>query len=54
VPLTLELREGSDAGRPVTALDPEGALGRRYCDIAAAISASLAGTHAASPDACDG
>jgi ATP-binding protein involved in chromosome partitioning len=34
VPLTLALRETSDAGRPVTALDPEGPLGAAYRAIA--------------------
>jgi ATP-binding protein involved in chromosome partitioning len=34
VPLTLALRETSDAGRPVTALDPDGPLGTAYRAIA--------------------
>ncbi len=34
VPLTLALREASDAGRPVTALDPDGTLGTAYRAIA--------------------
>ncbi len=34
VPLTLALRESSDAGRPVTALDPDGPLGTAYRAIA--------------------
>jgi ATP-binding protein involved in chromosome partitioning len=34
VPLTLALREASDAGRPVTALEPEGPLGTAYRAIA--------------------
>jgi ATP-binding protein involved in chromosome partitioning len=34
VPLTLALRETSDAGRPVTALDPAGPLGTAYLEIA--------------------
>lgn len=41
VPLTLDLREGSDAGRPVTALDPDGSLGRLYRAMAAEIAARL-------------
>ncbi|MFD0858716.1 Mrp/NBP35 family ATP-binding protein [Roseovarius aquimarinus] len=34
VPLTMELRAASDAGRPITAREPDGTLGRIYTDIA--------------------
>ncbi|MFN7003480.1 MAG: P-loop NTPase, partial [Roseinatronobacter sp.] len=34
VPLTMDLRAGSDAGQPVTARDPDGPLGRIYQQIA--------------------
>ena len=34
VPLTMALREASDAGQPITARDPEGTLGRIYTEIA--------------------
>ena len=35
VPLTMDLRRASDAGRPVTATDPDGALGTIYAAMAA-------------------
>jgi ATP-binding protein involved in chromosome partitioning len=41
VPLTMELREASDAGRPVTARDPEGTLGRLYRRMAEALWQNL-------------
>ncbi|MCC5968556.1 MAG: Mrp/NBP35 family ATP-binding protein [Pararhodobacter sp.] len=34
VPLTMELRQSSDAGQPVVARDPEGVLGKTYQNIA--------------------
>jgi ATP-binding protein involved in chromosome partitioning len=37
VPLTMDLREASDAGRPVVATDPEGAQARVYRSIADAV-----------------
>lgn len=42
VPLDMQLREASDAGRPVTARDPEGAIGRIYQDLARALLTQLA------------
>jgi ATP-binding protein involved in chromosome partitioning len=41
VPLTMDLRAASDAGRPVTALDPDGMLGSLYRDLAAGLRARL-------------
>ncbi len=41
VPLTMELRAASDAGQPITARDPEGALGQIYQQIARAVLAGL-------------
>ena len=37
VPLTMALRAASDAGQPIVARDPDGALGRIYKDIARAV-----------------
>ncbi len=37
VPLSLSLREASDAGRPVAACDPESAVGRLYRSMAVAV-----------------
>jgi ATP-binding protein involved in chromosome partitioning len=34
VPLTITIREMSDAGRPLAAVDPNGPNGRIYRDIA--------------------
>jgi ATP-binding protein involved in chromosome partitioning len=41
VPLTLALRESSDAGRPPVALDPDGAMGRLYRGMARALWQTL-------------
>jgi ATP-binding protein involved in chromosome partitioning len=41
VPLTLALRESSDAGRPPVALDPDGATGRLYRGMARALWQAL-------------
>jgi len=42
VPLTMALRQASDAGQPVVARDPEGALGQIYAAIAHGVLAALA------------
>jgi ATP-binding protein involved in chromosome partitioning len=44
IPLTMDLRAASDAGRPITARDPEGSLGRAYQRIARAVLAGLGST----------
>jgi len=41
VPLTMALRQASDAGQPVVARDPEGALGQAYKGIARGVLAAL-------------
>ncbi|MDO5528086.1 MAG: P-loop NTPase [Paracoccus sp. (in: a-proteobacteria)] len=41
VPLTMALRAGSDQGRPVTALDPEGDLGQIYVNMARQLADAL-------------
>jgi ATP-binding protein involved in chromosome partitioning len=41
VPLTMDLREASDSGNPVTARDPDGPLGRAYIEMAAALWSRL-------------
>jgi len=41
VPLVLALREASDAGRPVAALDPDGPVGRIYHGMAEAVASGL-------------
>ncbi|SEM77875.1 ATP-binding protein involved in chromosome partitioning [Loktanella fryxellensis] len=41
VPLAMDLRAASDAGRPVTASDPDGPLGRIYQTMARAVMAGL-------------
>jgi len=46
VPLNMTIRETSDAGRPVTALDPDGPQGRVYRGIAEKVWAGLAGGRA--------
>jgi len=43
VPLTLALRESTDAGRPPVAIDPDGATARLYRGMARALRAVLAG-----------
>jgi ATP-binding protein involved in chromosome partitioning len=42
VPLTMDLRAASDAGRPITARDPDGPLGQIYGRMAQALWQSLA------------
>ncbi len=42
VPLTIDLRAASDAGRPILARDPEGPLGRIYGQMAAQLCQTLA------------
>ncbi|WP_147077119.1 Mrp/NBP35 family ATP-binding protein [Methylobacterium haplocladii] len=46
VPLTMAIRETSDAGRPVVATDPEGPQARIYRDIAQKLWANLSGAPA--------
>ncbi len=43
VPLNMTLRETSDAGRPVVAVDPDGAQARAYKDMARQVWATLSG-----------
>ena len=43
VPLTIDIRERSDAGMPVVASDPEGPMAKVYRDIAAKVWAELGG-----------
>jgi len=43
VPLTIDIRERSDAGTPVVASDPDGASAKIYRDIAAKVWAELGG-----------
>ena len=47
MPLTMELRAASDAGRPITARDPEGPLGQIYGRMAGALWQSLVAPRAA-------
>ena len=42
VPLTMALRQASDAGQPVVARDPDGALGQAYAALARGVMAALA------------
>ena len=42
VPLLPDLREGSDIGRPVAAIDPDGEAGRSFAAIAEEIDVALA------------
>jgi ATP-binding protein involved in chromosome partitioning len=42
-PLDMAIRVGSDAGRPVSALDPDGPQGRVYAALAAALREALGG-----------
>ena len=49
VPLTMELRAASDAGQPIVARDPDGALGRLYLELARSLRAELARTTASQP-----
>jgi len=46
VPLNMTIRESSDAGRPVVAVDPDGPHARVYRDIAAKLWANLNGVSA--------
>ena len=41
IPLALEIRENSDAGRPVVAVAPEGAHAQAFAAVAANVKASL-------------
>jgi ATP-binding protein involved in chromosome partitioning len=49
VPLNMTIRERSDEGRPVVAVDPDGPHGRIYRDIARMVWAGLSGGQAARP-----
>jgi ATP-binding protein involved in chromosome partitioning len=49
VPLTMELRAASDAGRPLVARDPDGPVGRTYLDLAHALQSELARAAPVSP-----
>ena len=49
VPLEMSIREMSDAGRPVVAIDPDGPHGRTYREIARQVWATLSGGSAARP-----
>jgi ATP-binding protein involved in chromosome partitioning len=49
VPLNMTIRETSDSGRPVTAIDPDGPHARIYRDIAAQVWDALAGGRGARP-----
>src|SRR5690606_5120341 len=41
IPLDAAVREGGDAGRPVTAVDPSGVVGLRFAAIAAVVAEGL-------------
>ena len=49
VPLDMRIREMSDAGRPVVAVDPDGSHGRAYRDIARQVWDRLSRAAAARP-----
>ncbi|MCO5056356.1 MAG: Mrp/NBP35 family ATP-binding protein [Rhizobiaceae bacterium] len=49
VPLTMEVRETSDAGTPVVATAPDGPQARVYRDIAGKVLAAMADQHAEAP-----
>jgi len=49
IPLNMTIRETSDAGRPVVAIDPEGSHARIYRSIAHQVWATLTGGGAARP-----
>jgi ATP-binding protein involved in chromosome partitioning len=49
VPLEMTIRETSDTGRPVVAVDPDGPHGRIYRDIARQVWTTLAGGGSARP-----
>jgi hypothetical protein len=44
IPLLNDLREGSDTGKPVAAIDPDGEGGRAFAAIAEQIDVALAPT----------
>jgi len=44
IPLLTDVREGSDSGKPVAAIDPDGEAGRVFAAIAATIDVDLAPT----------
>ena len=44
IPLLNDLREGSDSGRPVSALDPDGEAGRAFASLAEKVDVDLAPT----------
>jgi ATP-binding protein involved in chromosome partitioning len=46
VPLDMAIREKSDAGLPLVATEPDGALAKIYCDIAAKVADQLKGAGA--------
>ncbi len=50
VPLMVNLRAGSDSGRPIAALDPEGPAGRAFAAIAEAIDVDLVPTRRYNPE----
>ena len=49
VPLTMSIREASDAGRPVVAVDPDGEQAKAYLAIAERVQAAMAGQKIAPP-----
>ena len=49
VPLLADVREGSDTGKPVAALDPDGEAGRAFASLAEQIDVELAPTRRYSP-----
>lgn len=51
VPLTMSIREASDAGRPVVAIDPDGEQAKAYLAIAERVQAAMAGQKIAPPPA---
>jgi len=51
VPLTMSIREASDAGRPVVAVDPDGEQAKAYLAIAERVQAAMAGQKIAPPPA---
>jgi ATP-binding protein involved in chromosome partitioning len=50
VPLVPELREGSDAGRPIMAYDPDGEAGQVFAAMAETIEVALAPTRKYHPE----
>ena len=49
IPLLMDLREGSDEGKPVAAVDPDGEAGRAFRSIAERIDVELAPTRRYNP-----